>query len=200
MALPIPTFDDGAHSVELAIDLSDLFGVDSIDEALAMSIGADLVERIVDITESGRSPKGASFKKYDEDYIESEEFKAAGKSSSEVNLTLYGDMLAQLEPIRVEGGRVILGWNDTTQQKKAYAHMTGFKGHPTIKNGPRREFLAVTQGMLDDIRERYIDQIKRPDEQQSSFVLSALEIFNRTRESDQQTRERSLISLLFGNQ
>lgn len=196
---PTPTFDDGSHSVELSISLTELFGVDSIDEGVAYAIGSELVDRIVSITESGRSPKGNSLKSYDKDYIDSEEFKAAGKSANDVNMTLYGDMLAQLEPIRFVNGSIVLGWQDSLQQKKAYAHMTGFKGHPTIKNGPKREFLAVSQKMLDEVKDQFIDQVGSPNEQRSSSVLSAIEIFNTVRASENTQRERSLFGLFFGD-
>lgn len=196
MELPGPTFNDSDHSVELTIDLNELFGAE-VDQALAEVVGTEIRDQIVAFAENGRNAKGKSFKKYDEDYIESEEFRAAGKSENDVNMTLYGDMLSQLEIIRNEQGVITLGWEDSTQKKKAYAHMTGFKGHPTIKNGPKREFLVVSQKLLGDVKDRFIDEVGG-DREGVSTLLTALSIFQQARRQEEEGVDSLFYSLIFG--
>lgn len=197
MELPSPTFNDSAHTVELTIDLNELFGSD-VDDVLSERVGTEIRDQIVSFAEDGRNARGKSFKKYDEDYIESEEFRAAGKSENDVNLTLYGDMLSQLEVIRIENGLVTLGWEDATQNAKAYAHMTGFKGHPTIKNGPKREFLVVSNKLLDDVRDQYIEEVGGPRDSDKS-TLDALSIFRTARQIEEDGASARFYSLLFGD-
>ncbi|MBC96401.1 MAG: hypothetical protein CME63_01520 [Halobacteriovoraceae bacterium] len=191
--IPQPTFDDSSHRVTLEIDLNEVLG-GSVDDATALSAGTEIVDRIVEFARNGRNAAGKSFKHYDEDYVESEEFQAAGKSKSNVNMTLYGDMLAQLNVIEVNSGRITLGWEDETQAKKAYAHMTGFKGHPTIKNGTKREFLGVSQKLLDEIKDQF--SVEDRDTNESASV--ALSLLESLRQGQQSENDERLYDFLFG--
>lgn len=66
-------------------------------------------------------------------------------SSNFANMELSGDMLDALE-YKVVGGKIQLGWFDATEAAKAEGHQTGYKGHPTIKDGPKRQLLPDNGG------------------------------------------------------
>jgi hypothetical protein len=197
MPAPKPKLNHSAHTVELTIDLADLFGVE-VPRGLGESIGTDIVDRIVNSVEGGKSPKGHKLKSYDKDYVDSDAFKAAGKSKNKVNMTLYGDMLGQMEVIRYEDSKVTLGWDSPTQNAKAYAHMTGFRGHPTIKNGTKREFFAVTDKMLDQIKEEYAGEIETSNPS-AVEALSAVSIFATVNAAEESQSDNDLFNAIFGD-
>lgn len=59
------------------------------------------------------------------------------------NLELEGDMLSSLTYEDGGGNSIKVGIFDGDQAAKAYGHNTGFKGHPTIKGGPKRQFIPA---------------------------------------------------------
>jgi hypothetical protein len=66
--------------------------------------------------------------------------KGEESSADYANLELHGDLLDALEVVSTRGGRLSLQV-EGDQAPKAYGHNTGYEGHPTIKNGPKREFI-----------------------------------------------------------
>jgi hypothetical protein len=58
-------------------------------------------------------------------------------------MRLSGDMMGSMDLLSEDGAVITYGFDQPDQAIKAYAHQTGFEGHPTIK-GPKREFFGVT--------------------------------------------------------
>lgn len=57
------------------------------------------------------------------------------------NMELYGDLLDSLEA-RIDGDKITVGWSKSNDQApKAFGHQTGYKGHPTIEDGPVRQLV-----------------------------------------------------------
>lgn len=115
----------------------DMKGIEIEDrEEVMEEIGEYLLSEIFDYLAEGVSPvTGTKFQKLKDKYAEREKL-----GDQNPNLDLNGDMLRALE-YEVQADKILLGILDNEDQAvKAYAHNTGFKGHPFIK-GPKRKFI-----------------------------------------------------------
>lgn len=148
-----------AKTVRYDIDLEDLFGEFPDDESLRQKIGQRAIDMIRERTQEGTDKNGQAFKAYSESYINSLGFKAAGKSASEVNMTMFGDMLGTLDIVEQDSSRISLGWDDETQNAKAYGHISGYEGHPTIKAGPKRDFFGLTKAQVKSLTDEFRDEV-----------------------------------------
>lgn len=130
------------------------------------ALGQDIVEFIRRRTESGVGVRRRGlgyenyrFPGYSKAYIESLDFKIAGKSPSQVDLTLSGDMLAALDVISHRPGSIMVGYqNGTEENSKAEGNQLGaYGGRPN--NRKARSFLGLTSSELDTLVSKY----KAPD-------------------------------------
>lgn len=143
-----------APKVKLKINLSEMFGEEMPDnEALRLAVGQTIIDRIKERTQSGVDKRNQPFKKYSKRYINSDEFEAFGKSSGDVNLTLSGDMLELMEILRSSKNVLEIGWEDETQNAKAYNHTVG----DTV---PRRDFFGISKTELKEIASEFSDEVK----------------------------------------
>lgn len=151
------------RSVEQTIDLKELFGVDfSNKRSLREAIGGAILERIrartlsgqgVSFSDDGRGRSVTLKAPYSKEYAKSLEFKAAGKSRGNVNMTLTGDMLGLMDIKRQSGNTITIGWNDADENAKAYNHSVG----DTV---PRRPFFGVSKSELNEIKKQFGSEIK----------------------------------------
>jgi hypothetical protein len=111
-------------------------------------------EVIIERTQSNKDINQKQFKDYSEGYAN---FK--GVSVDEVDMTLFGDMLEAID-YDYSKGKFTLKIDDDNAVK-AFAHMTGYEGHPTIENGPKRKFFGLTKSEATLIAEA----IARSDDQ-----------------------------------
>jgi len=109
------------------------------------AIAAQAIRVIERRTAAGTDKDGNAFKGYSQDYINSDEFAAAGKSAGNVNLRLMGEMMTSLDVLKASSGRAIIGFEDDEQRAKAHGHCTGADGRLPIRNfmGLSREELGV---------------------------------------------------------
>jgi len=114
---------------------------------------ADLiVERIVARTQDGLDREGKKFKKYSPEYIKSLDFEIAGKSKGDINLTLSGDMLAALKPLKITDSQIVIGFdNGTEENARADGNIRGTYGKPTPDKSKARDFLGITRAELRDL-------------------------------------------------
>lgn len=114
---------------------------------------ADLViEFIVDRTQRGIDATGKRFPGYSKSYMESLDFKNAGKSKS-VDLTLSGDMLAALSILDEKDGKIIVGYEKGSDEEgRAEGNILGsYGGEPDKKKA--RPFLGIKPNELKKIVE-----------------------------------------------
>ena len=134
--------------VSQTINLNDLIEGEATEQQAAEFF--DLVkERIIERSQSGVDINESPFDDYSEKYAESK-----GVSVGDVDMTLSSDMLENINYEFKNG--VIKIFVDENEAPRAYAHMTGFKGHPTIKNGPVRKFFGVN----DDDAVNFAESVK----------------------------------------
>jgi Holliday junction resolvase len=118
------------------IDLGELLGRAPTSSEMR-EFEVELLEVIIGRTQDGIDVDGDKFTKYNPAYAEKK-----GVGVSDVDLTLMGDMLLAMETQR--RGNSVRIQIDGDEAAKAYGHVSGFKGHPYIKDGPKRDFFGIT--------------------------------------------------------
>ncbi len=124
-----------------------------MDETLPKSylerIGREMVNTIIARTSQGLDKNRNAFASYSKEYVESNDFKLAGKSRGTVNLKLSNDMLSDLALIGVRKGEIEIGFEDDLQRAKAHGHITGANGKL-----PKRDFFGISGAELATIMRR----------------------------------------------
>lgn len=137
--------------ISQTIDLQKWTGKDlSSDPELVREIGQEVIDYMIKRSADNKGLGEVQFKppKYSKTYADSLNFIAAGKSPTDVNMRLSGDMLGSID-MNEEGNKVTIEIGED-QTLKAYGHMTGYEGHPTIPNGKyKRQFFGITKTEFD---------------------------------------------------
>lgn len=128
-------------------------------------LGIAIINYIVNRTKDGRGIGNKPFKsKYSDNYTKTADFKIAGKTQKEVNLTLSGDMLDSIEVIDATVvGRIKIGFvTEFENDKSVWVQERGYK------------FLGLTDDELKRIINQYgpPENDTRPAEISSEFVES----------------------------
>lgn len=118
------------------------------------AVGQAIIDQIRENASSGLNRKGKKFRgraaKYSQQYAESLEFKAAGKSKNNVNMTLTGDMLTNMDVVKETRDTIVIGFADSEEAKKAHGHITGAKDGPRVKRDffglPVRQYKGLAEG------------------------------------------------------
>ena len=117
-------------------------------------IAAELIEVMISRSESGvgvygnpndpKSLKKRNFPGYSDTYIESLDFKIAGKSPGSVNLTLSGDMLVAIDLLEDRENKLVIGFEAGSEENaRADGNIRGaYGGSPNPSKA--RPFLGVT--------------------------------------------------------
>ena len=129
----------------------------SDEDKLALS--EDVIEYIRKRTEANKDNTGKRFKynEYSKSYAKSLDFKIAGKSAGDVNLTQTGDMLADIETLKIKDGEIRIGFERGSESNaKADGHITGWQGRSKVK----RPFLGFEGSKekkeLDNIIKKHV--------------------------------------------
>lgn len=121
-----------------------------------MAIGQEIVDYIRARTADGRDKNGSRFPGYSKAYINSLAFKVAGKSKGEVNLKLSGDMLAVLDVLSTNPGKIKIGFDPGAPEAgRAEGNIRGTYGQASGSSSKRRDFLGIEPKALEAILDRY---------------------------------------------
>ena len=157
MKVKKPTFNRSKKTAKQSINLKSVFGVDFVGKPeLRDAIGQAIIDKQRERTKKnlsyspgpGRSSRLKS--PYSPGYVNSLEFRAAGKKKTDINMELTGDMLGFWDLIsdgKNSRNTITQGWDDSTENAKAFRHNTGDKGMP------RRPFFGITDSELKEIGE-----------------------------------------------
>jgi hypothetical protein len=172
------------EQVSLRVDFVKWFGVPVKSPDLRQSIADDLIQIILDRTQSGYGVEKGEIKKFQK--LTKKYADRVGKALSPVTLDLFGDMLNAIKPIESNRNYVDIGIAGD-QAPKAHGHMTGQYGKGPL---PRRSFLGLTGKDLDKLKSRYIAEV------QSSGFKKASEFLDQENVSTPEiTREDILAAL-----
>lgn len=146
-------------------DLVEITGKD-LDESTIKKIGQSIVDYTRKRAADNKGIGGKALRSpYSKEYSKSEEFKHAGKSASDVNMKLHGDMLSSIDVLDVYDGNLIVGI-EGDQAPKAHGHMTGKMGQvPKMK----RQFFGLTRSELDSILSKHKSDIESASPAANTF-------------------------------
>lgn len=150
-----------------------------IDEAYTAeqreAIAAEIISYVRTRTLSGKDMNNKSFKGYSKGYIRSTDFKAANKSKGQVNLRLSGDMLAYMELVKNQTGKLVIGYGDENPQAgKAEGNHIGSYGK-TANSKNARPFLGIDPKTLSGILAKYPIDDRAKLQARTEGVLKAQE-------------------------
>lgn len=108
-------------------------------------IGQEIVDFIVKRSKQGRDKNNDRFPGYSKSYTNSKDFKIAGKSKGNVNLTLSDEMLNSLKVLSTRKGEITIGYdrNDNRNNAVAEGNIKGTYGQKTPIRGKKRDFLGI---------------------------------------------------------
>lgn len=161
----------------LEIDLNKMFGQRVPNtESFKNRVGQAIIDRIIERTLDKKDKDGKQFRHYSKAYADSLEFKAAGKSKSNPNLRLTGDMLGLMDIVELGNRKITIGWTDATEAAKAHGHITGNPKGPGVK----RDFFGLPDNDIKEIASQFnIGSITSPDEARVVSALATLrELFS----------------------
>ena len=117
---------------------------------------ADLIiDHIIRRTEKGIDKDGSRFPGYSKGYVESLDFKIAGKSKSKIDLTLSGDMLASMELLKDTERKLTIGFERGSEENaRADGNIRGTYGQSSENRKKARDFLGLEPGALDKLVKR----------------------------------------------
>lgn len=120
---------------------------------------ADLaIDQIIRRSEEGIDKEGAKFPKYSKEYINSLDFKIAGKSKAKVDLTLSGDMLASMELLAEKKTKITIGFEKGSEENaRADGNIRGTYGQSRANSAKARDFLGLPDSVLKQIIEEVDD-------------------------------------------
>ena len=119
-----------------------------LDDDAREQLADDIIETIRRRTEKGVDKSGRRFPAYSEGYVDSLDFKIAGKSKTRVDLTLSGDMLAALTVLDSRPGKIVIGFEDgSPENARADGNIRGsYGGSPNPSKA--RDFLGLPPAEL----------------------------------------------------
>ena len=191
----------GSNQYKLVIDLDEMFGrLVPNSSRFRQAVGQAILDTIVSRTQDdNKGWKGSAFKAYSDEYADSLEFAAAGKSESNVNLTNSGDMLGLMDITKETQSTIEIGWPDADEAQKAHGHITG-------NVGKKRDFFGITEGEMESIvtdleplRQSLVEDSPTGEVRSSVPTLQAL-IDGEGSVSSQTTTLGGLIGQLFGGE
>ncbi len=127
-------------------------------------IADELIEVMVDQAKAGRgiskeepgiAESRKKFPGYSKSYVESLDFKIAGKSKGEIDMTLSGDMLGAIQLLENEPGKLVIGFESgSSENDRAEGNILGsYGGDPNPRKA--RNFLGVTRAELTQVLEKF---------------------------------------------
>lgn len=168
--MPIETRTLSGKNPKLKVNLTEMFGQRVPDSvAFREAVGQAIIDDIRSRTSDGIDRSGKQFRSYSKEYANSLEFQAAGKSRSEPNLRLTGDMLGFMDVIDQSRDTVTIGFGSREEQLKAHGHILGSSPGPKV----RRDFFGLPDKRYGSIASGFTIEPPAPEGTESG-ILSAL--------------------------
>lgn len=142
------------NEVSQTIDVEEIAGIDlGANTGLKEAIGQAFIDFIVDRSKESKDINRKGFVSYKQSYKESDQFEAFAKTNK-VDMDLTGNMLSAIEVLEVSGNRIKIGFDDDTNTKKAYNHMTG----DTVR---QRQFFGLREKDVKEVLKAFEDDISQ---------------------------------------
>ena len=143
-----------ASEQSFTVEIDDRYGPDA-----RAAIALEIMDFVVKRTQEGegvlKTSDGRVYRKdfpaYSKSYKDSVNFRAAGKASN-VNLTLTGDMLANIRLLRHRAGSITIGYGRSDEDTpKVEGNVTGSYGTESPNRKRARDFLGIHAKDLESI-------------------------------------------------
>lgn len=144
------------EEVSQEFDLEEILGVDVSNRAdIKARFGQAVIDHIRERVADGTGINGRNLRgPYSEDYSDSLAFNARGKSRGDVNMTLRGNMLGDMDILESDGSIVKIGFKDETETLKAFNHQTG----DTV---PKRPFFGINGSETDELASLFSEDVEQ---------------------------------------
>jgi hypothetical protein len=120
----------------------------------------DVIEHIRRRTEKGLDKRNRQFPGYSDEYVKSLDFKNGGKRKGRVDLQLSGDMLADLQLVKMQKNAIVIGFTPGSEENaRAEGNILGTYGQDKPIPGKKRDFLGISQSELNDILSNYDPEV-----------------------------------------
>jgi hypothetical protein len=103
------------------------------NDSVKREFGKQVIDFILERTNSGKDKDGEAFKKYSTAYRKSLQFKVYKGNQRKVDLNLTGSMQSSIDVIKLDGPKVTIGFIDKEDEQKALGHINGANDLP-IRN------------------------------------------------------------------
>jgi hypothetical protein len=144
--------------VSVEIDLEQLLGGAAKNSDVRETFFQLAFDKMLERLDAGKGVDGKALPKYSKAYKDSLEYAVYGKDGT-VNMQLTGGMVQSVEILSQNSKKMKVGFVGDDENTKAYAHMTGYKGHPVLDGKVKpRNFFGWTDAELKSIaRELRVD-------------------------------------------
>lgn len=121
-----------------------------------VAIGVEIIDHIIERSKAGKDKKNNDLPSYSKGYVDSFDFKLAGKSKKP-NLELSGEMLNSLTVLNHKSGEITVGIprDDDFNNAKAEGNIKGTYGQKKPIKGKKRDFMGISRSDLGKITEKY---------------------------------------------
>lgn len=149
--MPIAKINLNESDVSAEIDLESLIGSAAKNKDVREVFFQRAYDLMLERLDNGIGADGKKLAKYSKAYKDSLEFAAFGKDST-VNMQLTSEMVNSLSIKNDNSKKFKIGFDGDFNNTKAYAHMTGYKGHKTLDGvAPKRLFFGWSDKELKSI-------------------------------------------------
>jgi hypothetical protein len=122
------------------------------------ALAKEVIDFIINRSRKGFDKNNKPLPGYSDSYIKSLDFKIAGKSKGDVNLTLSREMLESLSLLSHRSGEIHIGYEaGTPLAAKVEGNVRGTYGQSKPIRGKKRDFLGITQADLRPLKEKVAD-------------------------------------------
>lgn len=137
------------------------------------AIAQEAIDFIINRTKTKNVDKNnRPFQKYSVSYTKSLDFKNAGKSKGDVNLSLSGDMLASMELLSSSPGKIEIGYSGGSPERdKAEGNILGTYGNKQPVTKPR-DFLGISK---NDFRSNILTHYPLNSEERRDLRTKAIQ-------------------------
>lgn len=163
--------------LNVQIDIEKLLGKAAQNEVVRETFFQLAFDSLMARLDAGESVNGKAMKSYSKAYKDSLAFEVFSKDGT-VNMQLTGDMVNDISIQKQSSKLMTIGFNDELQSQKAYAHMTGFAGHPHLDGKVKpREWFGWSDKELEAIAQDLRPELEEKELVNDEKILNLLERF-----------------------
>lgn len=161
--------------VSVEINLEKLLGGQAKNRDIREAFFQVAYDKWLENLDNGIGADGKRLAKYSKSYKDSLAFLAFGKDNT-VNMQLTGGMVASVEIQKQSDKSIKVGFVGDEENAKAYAHMTGFQGHPTLEGKvPIRNFFGWSDDDLLKIAKEFKPNNKSEPNVKDEKILNLID-------------------------